>query len=119
MDGLQLVKRCKIFHSSLILISRFWISEAAISARDMTGEEQTRYYLSFVSNLLMLSAGTKAKTEIRHFWHRCKKKISVANAFGNSGQPKSFQNEVIFSFSGSGSCIAFVQGRFALMPWRQ
>ncbi|MBB1283517.1 TetR family transcriptional regulator [Flavisolibacter sp. BT320] len=53
--------------SSLTLISRFWISEAAISFREMSSEEQIRYYLSLVANLLMPYATTKAKTEIHHF----------------------------------------------------
>jgi AcrR family transcriptional regulator len=53
--------------SSLTLISRFWISEAAISFREMSSEEQIRYYLSLVANLLIPYASTKAKTEIRHF----------------------------------------------------
>ena len=53
--------------SILALISRFWISEAAISGRKMKHEEQITYYLSLVTDLLWPYATAKGRKEITGF----------------------------------------------------
>jgi AcrR family transcriptional regulator len=53
--------------SGISLISRFWISEAAISFRQLSVGEQMRYYLFLITKLLMPHATIKAKAEIRNF----------------------------------------------------
>jgi AcrR family transcriptional regulator len=53
--------------SSISLISRFWISEAAVSFRDLSIAEQIRHYLILITKLLMPYATAKAKKEIRTF----------------------------------------------------
>lgn len=53
--------------SGISMISRFWISEAAISFRNQRTEEQIRHYLWLTAKLLMLYATVKANDEIRSF----------------------------------------------------
>jgi hypothetical protein len=53
--------------STLSLISRFWISEAAVSARPKGTEAQIRYYLLMVTRLLTPYATAKGKREMRNF----------------------------------------------------
>jgi AcrR family transcriptional regulator len=53
--------------SGISLISRFWISEAAVSFRNLSTEEQIRYYLLLLTKLLMPYSTAKAKKEIRTF----------------------------------------------------
>jgi AcrR family transcriptional regulator len=53
--------------SGISLISRFWISEAAISFRQLSVAEQMRYYLFLITKLLMPHATIKARAEIRNF----------------------------------------------------
>jgi len=53
--------------SSLSLVSRFWISEASVSSRQLSIEEQIHYYLKMITKLLLPYATTKAKNEIRNF----------------------------------------------------
>jgi AcrR family transcriptional regulator len=53
--------------STLALISRFWISEAAISFRQWSGEAQIRHYLSLVAKLLLPYATPKAQRDIQDF----------------------------------------------------
>ena len=53
--------------STLSLISRFWISEAAVSARPKGTEAQIRYYLLMVTRLLTPYATAKGKRELRSF----------------------------------------------------
>lgn len=50
------------------LIARFWISEAAISFRRMNADEQSRLYLSMISNLLSPYATAKGRKQIKDFW---------------------------------------------------
>lgn len=50
--------------STIAMVSRFWISEAAISFRQLSPEEQIRYYLSIVAKLLSPYSTTKAKRQI-------------------------------------------------------
>jgi hypothetical protein len=53
--------------SALALISRFWISEAAISFRQWSGEAQIRHYLSLIAKLLLPYATLKAQRDIQDF----------------------------------------------------
>ena len=52
---------------SISLISRFWISEAAVSFRNLSMEEQIRHYLSLITKLLTPYATAKAKNDISIF----------------------------------------------------
>ena len=51
--------------TTLALISRFWISEAVISFRTQTDDQQIRYYLNLVTTLFLPYSTTKGKKEIR------------------------------------------------------
>jgi len=53
--------------STISLIARFWISEAAISFRQASPEKQMSYYLSLIAKLLYPYASVKAKNQIRFF----------------------------------------------------
>jgi AcrR family transcriptional regulator len=53
--------------STLSLISRFWISEAAVSFRRGSREAQIRHYLSLVTRLLAPYATAKGRKEIKSF----------------------------------------------------
>jgi AcrR family transcriptional regulator len=52
---------------TLSLISRFWISEAAIAARHLGKDAQIKHYLKLVTQLLWPYATTKARKEISKF----------------------------------------------------
>lgn len=54
--------------SILTLVARFWISEAAISFRKLSPDEQVDYYLSLIAMLLSPYATVKAKKEIEKFF---------------------------------------------------
>ena len=53
--------------SGISLISRFWISEAAVSFRGLRTEEQIRHYLFLIGRLLMPYSTAKGKKDIRDF----------------------------------------------------
>jgi len=53
--------------SNLSLVSRFWISEAAISFRQMSEPEQVRYYLKHVVQLFSSYATAKGKKDMQLF----------------------------------------------------
>jgi AcrR family transcriptional regulator len=53
--------------SGISLISRFWISEAAVSFNGLSTEEQIRHYLLLISKLLTPYCTAKAKKEIDIF----------------------------------------------------
>jgi len=53
--------------SAISLISRFWISEAAISYDQLSTEEQIRHYLLLISELLLPYSTAKARKEIASF----------------------------------------------------
>jgi len=53
--------------SGISLISRFWISEAAVSFRELSPEEQIRHYLLLISKLLTPYCTAKAKKDIDSF----------------------------------------------------
>lgn len=53
--------------STLALINRFWISEAAISFRQLNSEEQIGHYLSLITKLLLPYSTVKGKKDIRDF----------------------------------------------------
>src|SRR5688572_15867020 len=53
--------------STLALISRFWISEAAVSFSHLSTRDQIRHYLSLVTKLLLPYATAKGKKDIRSF----------------------------------------------------
>lgn len=57
-------EQCDFLVSALSLISRFWISEAAISARHLDKDAQINYYLKLVSQLLWPYTTAKAKKEM-------------------------------------------------------
>jgi len=53
--------------STLALVSRFWISEAAVSLRHLTEADQIKHYLRLIARLLLPYTTTKGKKEIRLF----------------------------------------------------
>jgi AcrR family transcriptional regulator len=53
--------------STIALIARFWISEATISFRQLSPEEQVNYYLSLIGKLLSSYATAKGKKQIQLF----------------------------------------------------
>jgi AcrR family transcriptional regulator len=53
--------------SGISLISRFWISEAAVSPLRLSIEEHIRHYLTLITKLLMPYATAKAKKDIHNF----------------------------------------------------
>lgn len=53
--------------STIALISRFWISEAAISFRKVSSAEQISHYLTLITTLMMPYATAKAKKEMQQF----------------------------------------------------
>ena len=53
--------------STISLISRFWISEAAVSYAHLTTDEQIRHYLLIITKLLFPYTTPKAKLEISRF----------------------------------------------------
>lgn len=73
--GLILIFKTFGFKSSTVirlaarsfLISRFWISEAAVSFAQLNTEEQIRRYLLLISKLLMPYSTAKAKKDIDIF----------------------------------------------------
>lgn len=56
--------------STLSLISRFWISEATVSTKQLGKEAQIRHYLMMITNLMWPYATGKAKKEISAFRDR-------------------------------------------------
>jgi AcrR family transcriptional regulator len=53
--------------STLALVGRFWISEAAVSFRDLNTEEQIKYYLNLITHLLLPYTTGKGKKEAEAF----------------------------------------------------
>ena len=53
--------------SAIALISRFWISEAAISGTKMNEEQQIRYYLNLLSGLIMPYTTARGKKDLQQF----------------------------------------------------
>ena len=53
--------------STISLISRFWISEAAVSFDGLSTNEQIRHYLLLISKLLMPYSTAKAQKDIHVF----------------------------------------------------
>jgi len=53
--------------SNLSLVSRFWISEAAISFRQMSEHEQIHYYLKHIIQLFSPYASAKGKKDLQLF----------------------------------------------------
>jgi AcrR family transcriptional regulator len=53
--------------STLALISRFWISEAAVSFSHLNIEAQIRHYVTLVTKLLLPYSTAKGKKDIRSF----------------------------------------------------
>lgn len=53
--------------SALALISRFWMSEAAISAKHLDREAQIAHYLKMITKLLWPYCAAKAKKQISRF----------------------------------------------------
>jgi len=56
--------------SSIGLISRFWISEAAISFRHWTSDQQIKHYLMLIVKLLSPYATTQGKKDLEQFTHQ-------------------------------------------------
>lgn len=56
---------------TLALISRFWVSEAAVSFSQWSDKEQMRHYLSLVTKLLLPYSTARAKKDIRVFLDKC------------------------------------------------
>ncbi|QEC67890.1 TetR/AcrR family transcriptional regulator [Panacibacter ginsenosidivorans] len=63
--------------STIALIARFWISEATISFRQLSAEDQLNYYLSLVGKLLSSYATTKGKKQIQLFLRKLKEPLST------------------------------------------
>jgi AcrR family transcriptional regulator len=57
----------KFLVSGISLISRFWISEAAVSFGHLTTDEQIHHYLLLISKLLMPYSTAEAKKDINTF----------------------------------------------------
>jgi AcrR family transcriptional regulator len=53
--------------SSISLIARFWISEAAISSKGIGEDEQVRHYLGMVARIFLPYATAKGKRELEEF----------------------------------------------------
>lgn len=53
--------------STISLVNRFWISEAAISFKRWSEHDQVIHYLGLLCHLLKPYATAKGKTEIREF----------------------------------------------------
>lgn len=67
-SGYLLIKDEKVFDfltSSLAIIIRFWISEARVSFKHLTGEQQKNHYLSLVAYLLLPYATRKGKRQLQ------------------------------------------------------
>lgn len=58
--------------SGISLISRFWISEAAVSFRGLSTKEQIHHYLLLVTKLLMPYFTAKAKKDLQDFFSNLK-----------------------------------------------
>jgi AcrR family transcriptional regulator len=50
--------------SSISLIARFWISEAAISFKNLNGDQQLQHYLKIIARVFLPYATTKGKLAI-------------------------------------------------------
>ncbi|HSB93921.1 MAG TPA: TetR/AcrR family transcriptional regulator [Flavitalea sp.] len=57
-------KDAEFLVSSIALISRFWISEAAVSFRKLSDEEQIEYYLSMIKKILSPYLSAKGRRDI-------------------------------------------------------
>ena len=53
--------------SAISLISRFWISEAAVSLRNLETDDQVKHYLIMITKLLLPYTGVKGKNEMARF----------------------------------------------------
>ena len=60
-------EQMEFLFSNLSLVSRFWISEAAISFRQLSESEQLRYYLNHVVQLFFPYATAKGKKDMQLF----------------------------------------------------
>jgi AcrR family transcriptional regulator len=58
--------------SMLSLVSRFWISESAVSNREVGIEKQLHHYLNLVTKLLLPYATSKAKKQVNDFLKQIK-----------------------------------------------
>ncbi len=54
--------------SAISLISRFWISEAAVSFQDLGSDLQIRYYMKLITNLFEPYTTAKGRKEINVFF---------------------------------------------------
>ena len=53
--------------SAISLISRFWISEAAVSLRNLETDDQVKHYSIMITKLLLPYTGVKGKNEMARF----------------------------------------------------
>ena len=58
--------------SGISLISRFWISEAAVSPHQFSVTEQIRHYLLLITKLLMPHATDEGRKDIEHYFKNFK-----------------------------------------------
>ncbi len=65
--NLKEAEDCDFLVSSIALISRFWISEAVVSFRNHSTEEQMKHYLHLIARLLIPYSSAKGKKEIQKF----------------------------------------------------
>jgi AcrR family transcriptional regulator len=63
--------------STIALISRFWISEAAVSFKHLSATAQISHYITLVSKLLYPYASAKGKKEINRFLEDIQRKPSI------------------------------------------
>jgi AcrR family transcriptional regulator len=57
-------KEIEFLVSTIALIARFWISEAAISFRNQSEEDQIKHYLKIIVRIFLPYATTKGKTAL-------------------------------------------------------
>lgn len=53
--------------TSIALISRFWISEATVSFRKLSSDEQLKHYLKLIGRLFLPYTTTRGKKEVNGF----------------------------------------------------
>ena len=55
--------------SAIALIARFWISEAAISFKNLTEEQQLQHYLNMIARIFLPYTTAKGKRELEELQH--------------------------------------------------
>lgn len=53
--------------STIALIARFWVSEAAVSYKDTAVEQQVRHYLNMIARIFLPYATVRGRPELKRF----------------------------------------------------